>query len=467
MRKNKEKIIIENLEIIDIASEGKSIAKHNDLVIFVRNAVPGDIADIQIINKKSNFYEGVAVNFHKYSEKRVTAFCEHFGLCGGCKWQNLSYEDQLFYKHKQVVENIKHIGKVDDFEVLPIFPSSETTYYRNKLEFTFSNHRWLQRDEIGNENIDYNGLGFYMPKMFDRVLNINHCYLQREPSNSIRLALKKYAHDNNLSFYDIRKGVGFLRNIIIRTSNTNEVMLIVAFFYDDKIEINKLLNFVSEKFPEITSLMYFVNPKSNDSYSDLDIKLFKGLDYITEQMGDLKFKIGPKSFYQTNSGQALNLYKIARNFAELKGDENVYDLYTGTGTIANYIASDCKKVIGIDCIDDAIEDAKINASINNITNAKFFNGDVINVLTDDFIKANGNPDVVILDPPRAGLHPNMIKILNKIKPLKIVYISCGPSTQARDINMLKDNYTLIKIQPVDMFPHTHHVENVAVLNLIV
>lgn len=465
MRKKREYEIIENIEVLDIVSEGKAIAKQNDYVIFVKNAIPGDIVDVKLVKKQTNFAEGIAINFHKYSNKRIPPFCKHFGVCGGCKWQNLSYEDQLFYKNKQVSENLKHIGKTDNFIMYPILPSPDTIYYRNKLEFTFSNRRWLLKNEIDQEN-NCNGLGFYMPGMFDRVLDIKHCFLQKDPSNKIRLAVKNYALKNNLSFYDLRLGGGFLRNLIIRISSTNEIMVVFSFFYEDKAEIEKILNYVSETFPEITSLMYFINPKSNDSFSDLEIKTFKGLDYISEQMEGLKFKIGPKSFYQTNSVQALNLYKIARDFAELTGNEIVYDLYTGTGTIANFIAKYCKKVVGIDCIPEAINDAKANSINNNINNACFFTGDVIDILNKEFIENNGFPEIIILDPPRAGLHPNMIKIINKIKPIKIVYISCNPPTQARDINMLKDLYTVSKVQPVDMFPHTYHVENVVLLNLI-
>ncbi len=468
MRKRKQLPFFEKVKIIDIGAEGKAIAKINDLIIFIPYVIPGDIVDIQINKKKKNYLEGYVVKFHEYSPNRQEPFCSHFGICGGCKWQILPYEDQLKYKQKQIVDNLERIGKIELPQVNDILPSENTTYYRNKLEFSFSNKRWLTYDEIDdadNETKQMNALGFHIPKKFDKILNIEHCYLQKEPSNKIRLAVKKIALENNLSFFDLRKQTGLLRNLIIRTSTTNELMVIVSFYYEDKEKREKLLNYIADNFNEITSLMYVINPKPNDSITDLEVKLFKGNDHIFEVMENLKFKIGPKSFYQTNSEQAYNLYKIVREFANLSGKEIVYDLYTGTGTIANFIAKQTKKVIGIEYVKEAIEDAKINSKINNINNTEFFAGDIKDVLSQEFIDNEGNPDVIIIDPPRAGMHKNVIESILYAMPEKIVYVSCNPATQARDINLLSDNYSVEKIQPVDMFPHTHHVENVALLKL--
>lgn len=468
MRKRRQLPFFEKIKITDIGAEGKAIAKINDLIVFIPYVIPGDIVDIQINKKKKNFLEGYAVKFHEYSADRQEPFCSHFGLCGGCKWQILPYPDQLKFKQKQVVDNLERIGKIKLKQVNDILPSEKTTYYRNKLEFSFSNKRWLTNDEIdneGNEIKQMNALGFHIPKKFDKILDIDHCYLQKEPSNKIRIAVKNYALENNLSFFDLRKQTGFLRNLIIRTSTTNELMVIVSFYYEDKDEREKLLNHLSGNFTEITSLMYVINSKPNDSITDLDIKLFKGNDHFFEIMENLKFKIGPKSFYQTNSEQAYNLYKIVREFADLSGNENVYDLYTGTGTIANFVAKQSKKVIGIEYVKEAIEDAKINSTLNKISNTEFFAGDIKDILSQEFIDEKGKPDVIIIDPPRAGMHKNVIESILYAMPEKIVYVSCNPATQARDINLLLDNYSVEKIQPVDMFPHTHHVENVALLKL--
>jgi 23S rRNA (uracil1939-C5)-methyltransferase len=457
--------LLEKVEITKLAAEGKAIAKINDKVVFITQTIPGDIVDVQVIKKRKSFMEGVPVKFHKYSDMRIDAFCEHFGACGGCKWQNLPYEEQLKYKHQQVIDNLERIAKVE----LPandyILPSEKTTYYRNKLEYTFSNKRWLTKDEINTEDTleKSNALGFHAPKVWDKIVNIDNCYLQKDPSNAIRLELKKFADDNNVSYFDLRKQEGLLRNVIIRTSTTNELMVIVVFYYDDTKIINELLNHLSNKFPEITSLMYIVNSKGNDSITDQEVKLFKGNDFIFEQMEDLKFKIGPKSFYQTNSEQAYNLYCKSRDFAELTGNEIVYDLYTGTGTIANFVAKKAKKVIGVEYVPEAIEDAKENSKINNITNTNFFAGDMKDILTSSFIKEHGNADVIITDPPRAGMHKDVIDTILKANPQKIVYVSCNPATQARDINLLDINYKVIKVQPVDMFPHTYHVENIVLL----
>lgn len=464
-RKKRSLPLIEKVEIIDVAAEGKSIAKIDNKVVFITQVVPGDIVDIQVTKKRSSFMEAVPVKFHKYSDLRVDAFCEHFGICGGCKWQNLPYEEQLKYKHQQVIDNLERIAKVELPEIDNILPSEKTTFYRNKLEFTFSNRRWLTKDEINTESElnKENALGFHVPKIWDKIVNINKCYLQDDPSNSIRLEFKKFADDNNLTYFDLRKQEGFLRNLIIRTSTTKELMVIAVFFYKDQKLIEALLSHIADKFPEITSLMYIVNSKSNDSITDQEVILFKGNDHIFEQMEGLKFKIGPKSFYQTNSGQAYNLYSKARELANLSGNEIVYDLYTGTGTIANFVAKNAKKVIGLEYVPEAIEDAKVNSEINNITNTEFHAGDMKNILTKEFINDHGQPDVIITDPPRAGMHPDVVNTILKANPRKIVYVSCNPATQARDINLLDVNYKVTKAQPVDMFPHTYHVENIVLM----
>lgn len=464
-RRKKPLPIIEKVEITDVAAEGKAIAKIENKVVFITQVVPGDIVDIQVTKKRKSFMEGIPVKFHKYSDVRVEAFCEHFGVCGGCKWQNLPYEEQLKYKHQQVLDNLERIAKVELPGINYILPSENTRYYRNKLEFTFSNNRWLTKNEISSEKkLDRsNALGFHVPKIWDKIVNINTCYLQKDPSNAIRLKVKKYADEKNLPYFDLRKQEGLLRNLIIRTSTTGELMVIMVFYYDDQKEITNLLNYISDKFPEITSLMYIVNSKSNDSYTDQEVKLFKGKDHIFEQMEDLKFKIGPKSFYQTNSEQAYNLYKFTREFADLSGEEIVYDLYTGTGTIANFIAKRAEKVIGIEYVPEAIEDAKVNSDINQISNTEFFAGDMKDILTHSFIEKHGKPDVIITDPPRAGMHPDVVNSILKTNPGKIVYVSCNPATQARDINLLDANYKVTRVQPVDMFPHTYHVENIVLL----
>ena len=457
----------DKLEIIDIAAEGKAIAKKDDLVIFVTNAIPGDVVDVQINKRKKNFREGYPTKFYEYSKDRIDAFCEHFGVCGGCKWQSLPYEKQLFYKQKQVVEQLEHIGGLELPEIKPIIPSENTRFYRNKLEYTFSNNRWLTADEITKEDNpelrDVTALGFHIPRMFDRIVDIQNCYLQPEPSNSIRLSIKKFCSENNYSYFNHRKKEGFLRNLIIRTSSTGDVMVIVSLFYNDKEKQDTLLEHVKNEFPDITSLMYVVNQKLNDTIFDQDIVAYSGQDHIFEEMEGLRFKLGPKSFYQTNSIQAYELYKIAREYANLSGNEIVYDLYTGTGTIANFVASKAYKVVGIEFIPEAIIDAKVNSEINGIENTRFFAGDIKDVLNDEFIRKQGKPDVIILDPPRAGLHKNVINSMLFAMPKRIVYVSCNPATQARDIALLDEKYKITKVQPVDMFPHTHHVENVVLL----
>lgn len=465
MRNNKKEYkIIEQVEITDAGSEGKSIAKQDGLVFFVEGAIPGDIVDVQVFKKKKSFVEGKAVKIHKESSIRSQPFCEHFGVCGGCKWQNMQYDSQLFYKQKQVFDALTRLAKIELPEISPILPSATTTHYRNKLEYTFSNKRWMTTAEIGStEPIQPDALGFHIPKRFDKILDINTCYLQAEPSNSIRLAVKKYALENSLSFFDLREQSGFLRNLIIRTSSTGEVMVIVAFYKEDEEARVSLLQFLEKTFPEITSLQYVINPKGNDSISDLDIQFFSGKEYMMEEMEGLKFKVGPKSFYQTNSQQAYELYKITREFADLNGDEVVYDLYTGTGTIANFIAKKAKKVIGIEYVATAIEDAKDNSVLNNISNTTFYAGDMKDILSTGFVEQNGRPDIIITDPPRAGMHEDVVKKIVEIGADKIVYVSCNPATQARDLMLLDEKYKVVKVQPVDMFPHTHHVENVVLL----
>ncbi len=466
--------LYENIEITNAAAEGKCIARIEDKVIFVPFTAPGDVVDVQIVKKRKSYLEGRVTKFHSHSDQRREAACEHFGLCGGCKWQHLSYENQLINKQKQVVDNFERIAKVSIGEELPILGCDEEYYYRNKLEYTFSNRRWLTnldapKEEGGPQNT--NGLGFHLPGMFDKILDIEHCHLQKEPSNSIRLFVREYANTHDLDFYNARNHEGFLRNLLIRTSSTNDLMVIVVFRYDD-LDIADMMEAISVKFPEITSLMYVVNEKGNDTIWDLEIKNYKGNPYLIEEMKSpidgnekLKFKVGPVSFYQTNPEQAYKLYKTAFDFANLTGEELVYDLYTGTGTIADFIAGSAKKVIGIESVEQAIEDAKENSELNNITNTEFFAGDMLKILTPEFIQQNGQPDIIITDPPRAGMHEKVVLQLLKTAPKKIIYVSCNPATQARDIELLSQKYDVVKIQPVDMFPQTHHVENVALLQL--
>ena len=465
MGRKRKKPFYENVLIEDIGAEGKALARINDMVIFTKLAMPGDIVDLQVTKKRKKYQEARITKFHEYSKDRVEAFCEHFATCGGCKWQFLPYEKQLYYKQKQVEDQLKRIGKIDLPEILPILGSEINTFYRNKLEFTFSNKKWLTEEEIesGKDFSNSDSLGFHAPGMFDKVININKCWLQPEPSNEIRNFIYQYARNKNLSFFDIREKQGFLRTLIIRTSSTGQTMVIVSFFFEDELKRTNLLDAVKNKFPGLTSLMYVINQKGNDTITDQEIQLFSGRDYIFEEMEGLKFKIGPKSFYQTNSKQAYELYKVARAFANLSGSETVYDLYTGTGTIANFIARNAKKVIGIEYVPEAIEDAKINSEFNNIDNTRFYSGDMKEVLSDKFIQQNGQPEVIITDPPRAGMHKNVVETLLKISPGKIVYVSCNPATQARDISLLNQNYNTTRVQPVDMFPHTHHVENVILL----
>ncbi len=464
-RKKKELPLIENVEIVDIAAEGKAIAKIEDMVVFIPYVVPGDIIDLQITRKKNKYAEGKPVRFVSYSPDRTEAFCEHFGICGGCKWQILPYTEQLKYKQKQVTDNLVRIGKIELPEIQPILGSAKTEFYRNKLEFTFSNKKWLTLEQINSgESFDnMNALGFHIPGMFDKVLDINKCWLQDDISNQIRNFVREYCTDKDYTFFDLRNKGGLMRNIIVRTSTTGELMLIVVFYEASRTRREDLLNAIADRFPEITSLLYIVNEKANDTITDQIVLRWKGNDFIYEEMEGLKFKIGPKSFYQTNSEQAYELYKITRDFAGLTGNELVYDLYTGTGTIANFVARQAKKVIGIEYVEDAIEDAVYNSKNNKIKNTLFFAGDMKDILTQDFIDKYGRPDVIITDPPRAGMHEDVVNTILFAEPEKIVYVSCNPATQARDLALLDAKYKVTKVQPVDMFPHTHHVENVVLL----
>jgi 23S rRNA (uracil1939-C5)-methyltransferase len=466
-RGKKQLPILESVTITDVAAEGKALAKVDGMAVFVPYAVPGDVVDIQLTRKKNNYAEGRVIRFRSYSEQRAEAFCEHFGTCGGCKWQILPYSEQLKYKQQQVEDNLKRIGKVELPEISPILGAPKTTFYRNKLEFTFSNKRWLNETEMGaiSQPSQMNGLGFHIPGMFDKVLDIHKCWLQDDISNQIRNAIKQFCLENEYSFFDLRNQNGLMRTLIIRTSSIGEVMAIIVFFEEDKEKREKLLNFVSEKFPQITSLLYIINSKANDTITDQEIVVWKGRDFIFEEMEGLKFKIGPKSFYQTNSEQAYNLYKVVRDFAQLTGNELVYDLYTGTGTIANFVARRAQKVIGIEFVEEAIADAKENSQLNHIENTLFFAGDMKNVLTADFIAEHGRPDVMITDPPRAGMHDDVVETILDAQPNRIVYVSCNPATQARDLNLLDKKYRVTRVQPVDMFPHTQHVENVVLLEI--
>jgi len=460
--------LLENIEILDAGSEGKAIARHENMVIFIPWAAPGDVVDVQITKKKKQFFEGKVVKYHKYSELRTEPFCSHFGLCGGCKWQHLTYENQLHFKQKQVLDNFQRIGKFEFPEILPILASEKNTYYRNKMEFTFSDFKWMTGDKISEddkETRNLNGLGFHLPGLFDRIVDIEHCYLQPEPSNKIRNSIRDFAIEHKITFYNPKKGEGFLRNLLIRNSVEGDLMIILVVKDNDQELIHLILSDIQTKFPEVTSLMYVVNPKSNDDISDLDIFLFAGKDHMIETMEGLKFKVGPKSFYQTNPTQAYELYKITREFADLKGHELVYDLYTGAGTIANFVAHNASKVVGIEYVATAIEDARINSELNGIENTEFYAGDMAKVLNEEFIEKHGNPHVIITDPPRAGMHDKVIQQILMARPQRIVYVSCNPATQARDIALLDQLYKVERVQPVDMFPHTHHVENVALLLL--
>lgn len=469
----RKKPIFEKVLIEGIAAEGKAIARVDNKVIFVSGVAPGDVVDIRVTRKKKSFLEGVALKIHEYSKDRVEPFCKDFGTCGGCKWQHIPYELQLKFKNQQVTDNLVRIGKIELPEFNPILASEEQTYYRNKLEFTFSDTRWLTREEIDNsEELNRNGLGFHIPGRFDKIVDIEHCHLQAEPSNKIRNWIRAYAIENELPFFNLNTQEGYLRILIIRTSSTGENMVILQVAKDKPAWLIPLLDGLIKNFTEITSLNYVINSKRNETFNDLPVHNYAGTPFIEEAMikedggtDKLIFRIGPKSFYQTNSRQAYELYKIARNYAGLTGNELVYDLYTGTGTIANFVAHQAKKVIGLEYVEAAIEDAKINSSINKITNTDFYAGDIKDLLDDDFISRHGKPDVIITDPPRAGMHQDVINMLLKVGADKIVYVSCNPATQARDLALLDEKYRVTKLQPVDMFPQTHHVENIALLKL--
>jgi 23S rRNA (uracil1939-C5)-methyltransferase len=465
-RKHTDKIIFNHIKVLDAGAKGVSVAKAPDgKVIFIPNVVPGDVVDIQTLKKRKAYYEGKAVKFHELSEHRIEPICEHFGVCGGCKWQNMNYSQQLFYKQNEVKSHLQRIGKIELPEFESILGSEKQFFYRNKMEFGFSNSRWLTEQEIdaAGDIDNRNALGFHIPKMWDKILDIKKCHLQEDPSNSIRNELRAFAIENKLEFFNPRNHEGLLRTLLIRTSSTGEVMVLVQFFENQPENRELVMNFLSEKFPEITSLQYVVNNKPNDTLYDQEIILFKGRDYILEEMEGLKFSINAKSFYQTNSAQAYELYKITRNFAGLTGNEIVYDLYTGTGTIAQFVSKNAKKVIGVESVPEAILDAKANAKRNEITNCEFFVGDMKVVFNDQFIEQHGQPDVIITDPPRDGMHKDVIEQLLKIAPEKIVYVSCNSATQARDLALMDEKYKVTRVRPVDMFPQTHHVENVVLL----
>lgn len=459
-------VTFENIEIVDAASDGTAVAKVNDMVVFIPYGAPGDIVDIQIVKKKKSFKIGKIVDIKVPSSCRVEPFCSHYGLCGGCKWQHLDYQAQLKYKQKQVVDALTRIGKITVDDISQIIPSDKTTFYRNKLEFTFSNFKWMTEGEYKkDEDRNLNGVGFHLSGMFDRIVDIDKCYFQQDPSNQIRNAIRNYAMERGITFYNVKKHEGFLRNLIIRFSNSGGLMVVLVVNDNDEQVLFPLLDYVKDSFPQITSLMYVVNQKFNDDIGDQTVITYYGDDHLIETMEDLKFYVGPKSFYQTNHEQALKLYQVARDFADLQGDEVVYDLYTGTGTIALFVSGRAKKVVGIEYVEQAVENAKVNAVINGIENTSFFAGDMAKILTKEFIATHGKPDVIITDPPRAGMHDSVIEQILDCKPRKIVYVSCNPATQARDISLLSSSYEVGRIQPVDMFPHTQHVENVVELIL--
>lgn len=466
MRRKQNKKQFFEVEVIDAGAKGNSVAKApNGKIIFLNNAVPGDVVDIQTFKKRKGYYEGKAIHFHKYSEHRETPACVHFGTCGGCKWQHMKYDQQLFFKQKEVTNNLVRIGKVELPEVTPILGCDTPYFYRNKMEFSFSNNRWLSLEEInGNATIDNrNALGFHIPGMWDKILDIDKCWLQADPSNDIRNRLKAYAIEQQIPFFDPKQQSGVLRTLMIRTTSTGEIMVVVQFFAATKEQIESILQFLKETFPQITSLQYVINAKGNDTIYDQDVICYHGQNFIVEEMEDLQFKINAKSFYQTNSKQAYNLYKITRDFANLSGNELVYDLYTGTGTIAQFVAKKAKKVIGVEAVPDAIKAAKDNAKHNKIDNTDFFVGDMKSVFNSEFITTHGQPDVIITDPPRDGMHKDVVQQILNILPEKIVYVSCNSATQARDLAMMDLDYKITKTQAVDMFPQTHHVENVVLL----
>ena len=466
MARRKGPKFLEGLTVERMAAKGKCVAHHDGQVVFISNVAPGDVVDVRVVKRNKRFLEAVPTQLHQAAPVRVEPFCSHFGLCGGCKWQHIDYPVQLQYKQQEVMDALERIGKIELPPITPILGSDPIRYYRNKLEFTFSNQRWLTEEEVASEaELDRNALGFHIPGRWDKVMPVDHCYLQADPSNAIRDAVHAYATEHELDYFDPYTQEGLLRILMLRTTSTGEVMVLVQFARRDQEAINGVLSHLKEQFPQITALLYVINEKKNDTIYDLEIETFAGQDYITEEMEGLKFRIGPKSFYQTNSPQAYELYKVARDYAGLTGEELVYDLYTGTGTIAQFVAKQARQVVGIESVPEAIEDAKQNARHNGIENTKFFAGDMKDLLTEEFFTEHGRPDVIITDPPRVGMHEAVVNQLLRVRVPRIVYVSCNPSTQARDLNLLDAAYRVTAVQPVDMFPHTHHVENVVQLEL--
>lgn len=464
-RRGKNKVL-EHISMDTAGAKGKAVGRAEDgKVVFVGNAVPGDIIDVRTTKQRTKYYEGVAVNFHQKSDRRVEPVCEYFGECGGCKWQHMNYDSQLEFKQEEVVNNLKRLGGLDFPESMPILGSGEQYFYRNKMEFSFSAKRWMRQSEVdsGEEISNRNACGFHISGAWDKILDIEKCHLQEDPSNAIRNEVRSFAIANNLSFFDPREKAGLLRSLLIRIASTGEIMIVVQFYKNETEAINLLMEHLKGQFPQITSLQYVVNEKDNDTIYDQDILVYSGKPYIEEEMEGLRFRVGPKSFYQTNSKQAYELYKVTRDFAMLNGDELVYDLYTGTGTIAQFVAKQAKQVVGIEAVPEAIEDAKINAELNGIDNVKFFAGDMKKVLNQDFLKEHGTPDVIITDPPREGMHADVVETILRVAPKHIVYVSCNSATQARDVALMDAQYKITKVQPVDMFPQTHHVENVLLL----
>jgi 23S rRNA (uracil1939-C5)-methyltransferase len=463
----KKPIVLQKVLVEDYAAEGKSISRVDGKAIFIEGAVPGDVVDIRMLKNKKDWASGKVIHFHEFSADRVPPFCEHFGVCGGCKWQMLPYEKQLEYKQNEVTQNLRRIGKIQLPEIAPILGASPNRRYRNKLDFTFSNRRYLLEAEISSNGIiqQENALGFHVPGIFDKVVDINICHLMQEPVNVMKNFIRDYAHEQAYTFYDIKHHQGWLRNLIVRIFNTGEIMVNICFGHEDAPERQKLFDLLLQKIPAITSLFYTINPKWNDSIYDLQPQLYYGKSYVIEQLEDFRFKIGPKSFFQTNSYQGENLYKITRDFASLTGRETVYDLYCGTGSIGIFLSRQSKKIVGVEVIEEAVADANENAALNNIKHAHFFAGDVIDVCNDNFFEQHGKPDVIITDPPRAGMHEKLTKKIIEMEAPTVVYVSCNPATQARDLNILDEKYAVTRIQPVDMFPHTHHIENVVQLQL--
>ena len=466
MARRRKKILLENITVADAGAKGKAVTRlENGLVVFIEGAVPGDVCDVLVHKKRKSFMEGRPVKFHSYSDLRRDPVCEHFGLCGGCKWQFMSYEHQLHFKEKEVKDALTRIGGIEISELQPILACKDEFRYRNKMDYAFTNRRWITTEErgTGEEVLNRKGIGFRVSGFWDKVIDLNECHLQAEPSNAIRKVARDYAIENNLEFFDIAEKKGFLRNLIIRMSSTGEIMTLFQFFHEDEKKRESLLNHISNVFPEITSLLYCINPKGNETIFDLDIITYKGADCIYEEMEGLKFKIGPKSFYQTNSSQAYELYKVVRDFADISANDIVYDLYTGTGTIAQFISKKAKQVIGVESVPEAIVDAKENAANNGVDNCTFYTGDMKEVFKEKFIKENGYPNIIITDPPRDGMHKKVIGQILDVAPRKIVYVSCNPATQARDLALMNEHYAVTKVQPVDMFPQTYHVENVVLL----